>query len=253
MIYGLYLSASGVLANSYKQDVIANNLANAETVGFKKDLAVFRDQPTEARHRGLNPRQHSNIDLEGLGGGLSVAPTATDMSQGDLESGGKYDMAIQGDGFFAVRQGNQVRLTRDGRFAVNRDGNLALLSTGQEVLDEKRQAIPVNSTQTFSVGPDGAIQQGATTVGKIGVFDVAKRSGLVKEGRGLFKAENLERQMMPGTGEVRSGMVERANVEPTTELSALMDAQRLLEANANMIRYQDATLNRLVNDVGKIG
>ena len=60
MIYGLYLSATGVLSNSYRQDVIANNLANAETVGFKKDLALFQERQTEAQYRGLSARNHSN-------------------------------------------------------------------------------------------------------------------------------------------------------------------------------------------------
>src|SRR6185503_17635483 len=96
MIYGLYLSASGVLTNSYRQDVIANNLANSETVGFKRSLALFKQRRTEASETGqtglTDPR------LEPLGGGMSALPTMIDHSQGSLEqSDGNLNVAINGD------------------------------------------------------------------------------------------------------------------------------------------------------------
>src|SRR6185503_4214950 len=84
MNYGLYLSAMGVLANSQRQDVIANNLANAETVGFKKDLALFQEQRTEAQIRGRHGE--SNDLLEPLGGGLVPSGTTLDLSQGPIEN-----------------------------------------------------------------------------------------------------------------------------------------------------------------------
>src|SRR5947209_3887766 len=83
MIYGLYLSATGVMTNSYRQDVIANNIANAETVGFKKDIALFQQRRTEAQERGLGPT--SNALLEKLGGGVFASPMLVDSSQGELE------------------------------------------------------------------------------------------------------------------------------------------------------------------------
>src|SRR5438105_2371537 len=119
MIYGLYLSATGVLANSYRQDVIANNLANSETVGFKKDLALFQQRGTEAQERGT-PDESSRL-LEGLGGGLLAAPTSMDLSQGDLEhTGNPLDVGLEGPGFFAVKESDgATRLTRDGRFMLD--------------------------------------------------------------------------------------------------------------------------------------
>lgn len=254
MIYGLYLSASGVLANSYRQDVIANNLANAETVGFKRDFSVLSEQPTEARKRGLSPRNHSNPDLEALGGGLSVMPTATDWSDGEAElTGASTDLALSGKGFFAVRDGKDVRLTRDGRLLRRSDGTLVLASNGLEVLDSQLKPIQVDPRKQIDVKEDGRIFQGEQEQQRIGVFDVPDQKQLTKAGRGLFTAPSLERRMTAVDGMVHQGMVERSNVEPTTELTALLDAQRQLEANANMIRYQDQTLNRLVNDVAKIG
>src|SRR2546421_5208905 len=107
MIYGLYQSATGVLTNSYRQDVIANNIANSETVGFKKDLALFQQRPTEAQARGL--RHATNPLLEALGGGILASPTAMNPEQGDLENtGNNLDVAIQGSGYFKVNDNGQT-------------------------------------------------------------------------------------------------------------------------------------------------
>lgn len=256
MNYGLYASASGVLSNSYRQDVIANNIANAETVGFKRDLAVFQERRTAAQRAGLNPRRWSNPALEGLGGGVSAAATYVDLSGGELEhTNNPLDLAIRGEGFFAVREGGEMRLTRAGAMVVNRAGNLALATTGQEVLNDRRQAIGVPlGGGRIEVSPDGTLSRDGESFGRVGLFDVPERDRLVKAGHGMFRYPELDKRMIEAQGgEVVGGMVERSNVEPTTELAQLMDAQRLLEANANMIRYQDQTLQRLVNDVGSIG
>ncbi|MCY2954178.1 MAG: flagellar basal body protein [Planctomycetota bacterium] len=194
MIYGLYLSATGVLANSYRQDVIANNLANAETVGFKRDLAVFQEQRTEARLRGLSPAMYSNRVLEGIGGGIKV----------------------------------------------------------QMVLDDKGSPIKLPPGGVSSIERDGAVNQNGQVVARVGLFDVPQDAKLTKRGDAMF-AYAQTKPLRPADGVLRSGFVERSNAEPTNELTALLDAQRQLEANANLIRYQDQTLGRLVNDVGKIG
>src|SRR4051812_3979394 len=99
MIYGLYLSASGVLASSYRQDVIANNLANAETVGFKKDLATFSERAVEQQPSGASDPRWSNFT-----GGLWARNTNVDTTQGELEStGNSTDVAIEGRGYFMVQ------------------------------------------------------------------------------------------------------------------------------------------------------
>src|SRR5437588_7471981 len=121
MIYGLYLSATGVLANSYRQDVIANNIANSETIGFKRDLALFQQRRTEAQERGSGA---SNAMLEALGGGALALPMQVDTSQGEMEPTDKnLDAAIEGRGFFTVMDNGQTRLTRNGHFMVNRAGH----------------------------------------------------------------------------------------------------------------------------------
>ena len=268
MIYGLYLSASGIISSSHKQDVISNNLANSETVGFKRDLPIFQQRLTELeeRRRVGNAQGWSDSVEEGQGGGLFVSPSQADMQQGDLEhTGAPLDTAIEGKGFFAVRdsvdagpgaaaQSSPISLTRNGQFMVDRKGYLVLGSqAGQKVLDVNKQPIKLDPTAsgTLSVSRDGTVAQGRKAVGQIGVFNVADTSKLTKQGGTLLgygDAGNLQRVESPLRGE----FLERSNVDPTNELSELMKAQRLLEANANMIRYQDQMLAKLVNEVGKI-
>jgi flagellar basal body rod protein FlgG len=254
MLYGLYLSATGVLTNSYRQDVIANNIANAETVGFKRDLALFMERRTAAREMGLSPSR-SNALLEALGGGVYAAPTHVDTDQGELEpTGNRLDAAIVGQGYFAVAHGNDMKLTRDGRFVVNHRGRLALANDENvEVLDHKGLAINLDSRAPSEINKDGTITQNRQAVARIGLFDVPDRSQLAKSAGSMLAYPDVKRQLRPANAVLRSEFVERANVEPSTELTLLMDAQRQLEANANMIRYQDQMLSKLVNEVGKIG
>ena len=266
MIYGLYLSASGVMSSSHKQDVIANNLANAETTGFKRDLPLFQQRLTEAESARLGQGHEGWSDplLDSLGGGLFVAPNQVDLRQGDMEhTGAPLDVAIEGDGYFAVRASSgdaggdpaaaPVALTRNGQFMVDRGGFLVLGSDrGQRVLDVDRQPIRLSPDggRPF-VDKDGTVSQGGQPVGRIGVFDVADRQKLQKLGGTLLRypdAGGLRRTDAAVHGE----FAERSNVDPTTELSELMKTQRLLEANAQMIRYQDQTLGKLI-EVGKIG
>ena len=266
MIYGLYLSASGVLTNSYRQDVIANNIANAETVGFKRDLALFQERLTEAQDRrfrgggmgttGSSGGARTNELLEALGGGVFAAPTAIDTKSGELEpTGNNLDLAIEGnEGYFMVQDHEgAARLTRAGSFMVDDNGNLILSHSGDKVLDANRKPIVLDGAlqaQT-ELTKDGQITQAGQPMARVGLFDVKDVSQLTKRGQMLLDHPDVA-TLPASTAQLRSGAVERANVDPTTELSLLMDAQRQLEANANMIRYQDQTLGKLVNEVGKI-
>jgi flagellar basal-body rod protein FlgF len=251
MIYGLYLSATGVLTNAYRQDVIANNMANSETIGFKKDLTQFKQRLTEAQETG-KPGM-SNPILENIGGGFLTTATQIDTSAGDYEStGNNLDVALEGSGYFGVSSNGQTRLTRNGEFMIDRDGTLVMSTNPQTaVLDDKEQPIHLESTGQVHVTSEGAISQDGNVVAHLGLFDVSDPTALKKEGGTLFSTKDGA-TLTTATPTVRSGFVERSNVDPAVELSSLMDAQRQLEANANMIHYQDETLDKLVNDVGKI-
>jgi len=252
MIYGLYLSASGVITNSYRQDVIANNIANSETVGFKKDLAILQQRPTAAEE--LGQQKQSNSQLENIGGGLLAARLAIDTRPGDYEpTGNNMDLALDGNGFFAVKGTGKMHLTRNGQFILNRNGTLALSNNpAQAILDDKQAPITIDGTQPINIASDGTITQVGKKVARIGIFDAGDPAALQKDG-GTLLAVPAGTKLTQANPVVRTGFIERSNVDPATELTELMDTQRQLEANANMIHIQDETLDKLVNDVGKIG
>ena len=127
MIYGFYLSAAGMQSQSHRLDVIANNMANVDTTGFKRDVAIFQARRPEAETapRGL---QFRNPILDRLGGGTFVAPSVTQFTEGQLETTSRdLDVYLKGPGFLAVRDvDGQTRYTRDGRLTVNDSGFLTL-------------------------------------------------------------------------------------------------------------------------------
>ena len=256
MLYGLYLSAAGVTANSYRQDVHANNLANAETVGFKRDIPLFQQRLTAAQERG-SPAARAWTTRAGEPRRRPVrhADRCRPVGRRGRQTGSPLDVAIAGNGYFRVAakgQGGPPTLTRDGRFMVDRAGYLVLSnSSAHRVLDPQGRPIQLPQAAGLTVGRDGSILQDNKPVARIGVFDVPDRTKLVKKG-GTLLAYPDANAVKRTDATVQGGALERSNVDPVTELTQLMDTQRQLEANANMIRYQDQTLQKLV-DVGKIG
>jgi flagellar basal-body rod protein FlgF len=251
MIYGLYLSASGVLTNSFRQDVIANNIANSETVGFKKDLTMLQQRPTAAQETG----KFGQTDplLEPIGGGFLASRPAVDSMPGDIEAtGNNLDIALQGNGYLAVSSQGQTHLTRNGQMILDRAGRLVLSSDpSQALLDDKQKPIVLDRTLPTSFSLDGTITQNGKPVAKLGLFNLSDTSQIHKVGGTLLGYPDGSK-LVDAQPNVHSGYIERSNVDPSTELTQLMDTQRQLEANANMIHIQDETLDKLVNDVGRV-
>jgi flagellar basal-body rod protein FlgG len=193
--------------------------------------------------------------LEALGGGVFASPTAVDKSQGELEpSEGNLDMAIVGQGYFTVSNGDgNVALTRNGRFIVNSRGHVALASNeNHELLDTQGKPITVDPKVKPLIAADGQVSQDSKGVARIAIVDVPDPSQLKKSGSTMLTYPDTKALRPAAKAELKSQYIERANVDPSTELGSLMDAQRQLEANANMIRYQDQMLQKLCNEVGKI-
>jgi len=251
MIYGMYLSATGLITASHQQDVIANNLANAETGGFKRQLEIQSQRQVESKV--AQSLGQANPLLDNIGGGQMTGPTFTDFTAGDMEdTANNFDTAITGQGFFAVKDGDQTRLTRNGSLMINRQGNL-ITTAGQEVLDTKQQPIQLGgyAQSQLRIESDGSIKNHGDTVAQIGLFQPNDPQSLKPIGRNMY-AMAKDTKLSPANTQLQHNMVEKANVDPTTELTRLMESQRLLETNANMIRIQDQSLSHAVNDIGKI-
>ncbi len=257
MSYGLQISASGVMTAMYRQDVFANNLANAQTVGFKADIPSSLARQDVRDEDGL-PFLPSNELLEKLGGGALLNPNRIDFTQGQLKtSDSDTDLAILGDGFLVVRSGadksgDSLRLTRDGRLTRNNNGYLVQASTGMPILDVQNRPIRVDAGTKITVGGDGRLLQDGVEVATLAFVDVGDRTQIRKEGHSLFvpNADALG-GIKPATGRIQQHAVEEASVDPIRTLLAMTSAAREVDSNASMVQTHDRLTERAIASLGR--
>jgi flagellar basal-body rod protein FlgG len=253
MVYGIYQSAAGLQTSQYRQGVLANNLANVGTTGFKRDLAVIRERRIESAEE-LHARDTSDEALRGMTGGSLVAPTFTTFDQGALETTGRpLDVALDGIGFFVVENGNEEAYTRDGRFTRNEAGELVTVAGNKRLLDESGQPIliPGDASRSVSIDASGRVHAGAQVFGRIQSVTFDEPRNLVKIGGNLFKA--FDAQPADRRTRVHTRTIENSNVDPTSTMVNLMQVARAYEMNATLVGLADSTLNRAVNDIARIG
>jgi len=252
MLYGIYQSAGGLLANQYRMEVLANNLANADTAGFKRDLTVMRERLPEAREASAGFGA-SDPRLAGMTGGSFVAPTVTLFEQGPIETTGRpLDVALVGDGFFRVQADGGERYTRDGQFVVDESGALVTAAGFHPVLDESGVPIvvPAEARDALRIGADGQIRSGELSLGQLGIVDFEDRAPLRKTGQNLY--ETLGPAPEPvAQAALRVGAVEKSSVDTVHAMVSMIEVSRAYEFNATLVSLADATLGRAVNDVGR--
>ena len=254
MNYGMYVSAAGALANSYRQDVVANNLANVETVAFKPDLAMFQARRTQAQTKGQS--SHTTAMLEGIGGGIFALPTYTDFSPASLDqTGSPFDLALTGKGFFQVNNPNApggISFTRDGRFTHNENNQLVTVAGKLPVLDDKGQPIIINpNLQSLVVDETGFISQDQNPVARLGVVDFDDARVLCKQGQSLYMAPQGV-QPRPIESQIKQGALENSGVNSLKQLAEMIKTQRLFQSNINMMLLQDQSLGLAVTRLGNI-
>jgi flagellar basal body rod protein FlgG len=253
MVYGLWLSAAGLQANQYHQDLLANNLANVETAGFKRDLAVFAERQIEARE-GLHGTSASQPLLGSMTGGTFVAPTYTVFEQGPTQVTERaLDVALVGDGFLTVREGDRTLYTRDGRLTVNAAGELVTVAGGRPVLNAEGTPVrvPVDRISELRIGQDGRVNVGSTEIGRLGVVDFEDPTSLRKIGGNLFEAPQGA-ALKPATATLQSGAFETSGVDPMTTMVAMIEASRAYQFNATLISMQDSMMTRAANDIARV-
>lgn len=256
MVRGLYTSAAGMLTQWNRQSVIANNLANADTVGFKKDEALVRAYPQMVVHRTNDAwlkMSRFTFDLRPpiglLGTGSEVEEVEPVMTQGKVrQTGNPLDMAIEGEGFFVIQTPQGERFTRDGGFSLDRQGFL-VNKNGARVLgvDGPIQLPPGR----LAVDEAGRLFVDGEQAGQLLIVDFIEPEGLEKEGNNLFRQTG--RSGLPVQTEdfvLHQGMLEYPNVEVVLEMVEMINAFRAYEANARAVSSQDGALDRLINVVG---
>ncbi|CAK9074874.1 Flagellar basal-body rod protein FlgG (Distal rod protein) [Durusdinium trenchii] len=245
MPYGLYLSAEGAEAQSFRMEVITNNLANVNTPGFKRDLAVFQARYAEANIQGLD--QPGSGSINDIGGGIEVRETETDYTMGPLKNtGAPTDFAVKGEGFFVIDRDGEQMLTRSGNFMLTNEGDL-VTQQGYPVLDPTGNAIVIDPGQgPWQLTSDGSIAQ-AGTRRPLALVKPTSLDQLAKAGENLFRPLSEPQPLEEKSRHVISGFLEQSGVSATLETMQLIEASRAFEANVSMIRHQDEMLNGLVN------
>ena len=258
MLRAFSTSATGMMAQQTLVDVIANNLANVNTTGFKRSQIDFQDLMYEKLKESgteVAPGINSPTGLE-IGNGVRVASTLKIFSPGELHNTGRrLDAAIQGDGFFQVLMPNgDIRYTRDGSLQANADGQL-VTTTGY--LLEPPIAIPTDAA-SVDIGIDGGVNVTdsagvRSVVGTIQLVRFANPSGLTNEGNNLLAPTDASGEAIPGTagqdgfGTIQSGFLEKSNVQMVNELVNLITAQRAYEINSRAIKAGDDMLRNTNN------
>jgi flagellar basal-body rod protein FlgF len=244
MPYGLYISAAGANAQSKRMDVIANNLANVDTAGFKKDFAVLQERYAEAIERGQVPEGLGRP--EDVGGGVRFSETVTDFATGTLKPTGiETDLAIDGDGFFVVQKDGKPLLTKAGNFRVNGEGFLQT-QDGLSVMATDDTPIRIDPSLPRTFERDGTIRQGAD-IFELKVVEPKSLGDLVKSGETYFTPLAPTPIVPPGDRKVLSGYQEQSTVNPATEMMAMIEASRAYEANVRMIQNQDQAIGTLIS------
>ncbi len=249
---GIYLNAAGALAAEARMDVIANNIANVETPGFKRSFTLQSTRPPAAQD-AVPPARPGRPDLDALGGGLFIQEVAFDVSPGGLrDTGAVLDMAIEGDGWFGVEHRGEVFYSRAGNFRRGADGTLTTADGGGLVLDEGGGVITLPATEEIEVASDGTISAAGEAFAKIGVFGSLDASLFEPQGGTLFRYKG--EGALPPTEQfiVHQGMLEQSTTDPVREMVKMIQTFRAYETNQRMIALQDQSLGRAVNDVGRL-
>ena len=263
-IIALNAAATGLRALSSRIDVVANNLANAETQAFKRQNVNFEDlmylqykQPGVTDTSGNQTPAGINVGL-----GTKVSNTQLDLTQGSLtDTGQPLDVAISGNGFFHVRTlpgvGDGTGYTRSGAFFRNRDGDL-VLGVGDGYRMVPNVNIP-NGATDISISRDGTVSYTArgatttTTAGQIQLAQFVNPQGLNLQGGNIYTetgASGPPIQTRPGengAGELLQGNLETSNVDPVKELVTLIKTQRSFELNSQSIQTADQALQTISN------
>ncbi len=257
MIRSLWISKTGLDAQQTQMDVIANNLANVSTAGFKRSRAVFEDLLYQTlRQPGAQSSQQTQLP-SGLQLGTGVRPVATEriFTQGNLQqTSNSKDLAVNGAGFFQVLlPDGTAAYTRDGSFQVDNQGQLV---TSSGFVIQPAITIPANA-QSITVGRDGTVSistQGSSTPTQVGTLQLStfiNNAGLESRGENLYVetgASGNASANTPGTngaGSISQGYIETSNVNVTEELVNMIQTQRAYEINSKAITTSDQMLQKL--------
>lgn len=257
MVKGLYTAYTGMLNQQNKVDVIANNLANAATTGYKKEgstseafdaVLAYKIKDQTSAFRG---KKIGTMNL-----GVKIGENYVDYSQGAFETtNNTYDLALSGKGFFCIEFTNKsgetsTKYTRDGSFTLNVDGYL-VTKDGDYVLDEEGRHIKLDPLSDARIDENGTIFQNDQRVTTIGLEDFEDYNYLEHYGENYYQPVEGA-TMIEADAKIFEGYLEASNVQVVSEMVELISATRTYESNQKVIQTIDETLDKAVNQHGKV-
>lgn len=256
MIKGLYTAASGMMLQMKRQDVIANNVANANTGGYKKDTLICKAFPDmllscigdykvaeDGKIKKMPP-----VEIGAIGTGAVTDSVVTDFRAGTIKNTAcPTDLAISNNGYFTVNTSEGERYTRNGSFNINNEG-LLVDSGGNPVLDKNDKEIYINGS--FTVDKMGDISSGEDYIATLKIVDFENKLDLKKEGNNLLRAEeDFDIVSNPG---ILQGYQEASNVNAVKEMVSLINVVRAYEVCQKVVQAEDETLSKAIDEVGRV-
>ncbi|TQS72184.1 flagellar hook-basal body protein [Ornithinibacillus gellani] len=262
MLRGFYTAASGMIAQQRRQEALSNNIANAQTPGFKADQASLRAFPEMLLHEmgtKQSPLKNGtnmpvNRPVGPLNTGVYVHEILPDFSQGDIrQTGLPTDFALvdgaypdeTGKAFFTIQNAaGEIRYTRNGNFSVDGEGFLTT-NQGYYVLNQAG-----NRIQTNGLSVDNGMVETAGL--DLGIAYVAEPNSLAKEGEGIYAGE-AENMPLQSSYQVKQGYLEQSNVDTMQTMTEMMNSYRMFETNQRVLKAYDESMGKAVNEIGRIG
>lgn len=242
----MYTAASGMLVQGMNTDILANNLANVDTAGYRRQSTQTQTFPELLLSR-VDSQGRTPIGT--LGAGATITAARSSFTMGSVvTTGNPLDVCLNGHGFFTIETSAGNRYTRDGRFTINEYGWLTSLD-GHRVLGEQGP-IRIQGNDVV-IESDGSLKIDGESAGRLLVVEFLDRDGLVKEGSNLFSATEFAGQPFRYQAEIVQGSLEMANVNVVTEMVNMIQAQRAYESSQKVIQAYDETLGKAVNEIAK--
>ena len=243
---GMYLAAAGALVQQMRLEMLSNNVANINTIGYKAEKSVFSVPPeTPAAENESARGPHPSLS--------PYAPpflTVIDFSQGAIrQTGNPLDVAIDGDGFFSVQTPQGVQYTRQGSFTLNADGVL-VTQDGYPVLGEGGEISLEEGI--VEIDEQGTVYVDGDDVGRLQITELADARSLKKVGNGRFAMSTTAAPgIRPENTFLRQGHIEAANVNPVQAMTEMIETSRAFEAYQKVIQSADEATSKSISDVGR--
>lgn len=255
MIRSLYTAVSGMIAMENKQNTVVNNMANANTTGYKSENLVTKsfDEVLLQNKDKLVGSTYQTNKLGNLSLGVAMDGVAISFTQGDLEQSGQVgDFAIEGRGFFAIETADGVKYTRDGQFRVNNNGEL-VNNAGDLVLGINNAGtlapIYVGDSSFVIDDNNNIVVDGQVTNQQLAIADFDDYSTLSKVGDNYYEGENVAYVQ---NASVHQGYLESSNVNILNEMVDMISVMRSFETNQKFVTMIDESLEKAANQIGKV-